>query len=223
VTTPSTANVPGTADAGAAVATAPYGPGTALVVVDVQHDFASPDGGLFVPGGDAVVRVVDAEVRAALAAGATVIYTQDWHPPSTPHFAKDGGTWPVHCVADTWGAELHDELTVEGPVVRKGVDGGDGYSGFSVRDPISGAEEATELGALLDDAGVRRVVVVGLAGDVCVKATALDAVRLGYEVEVPLPATAFVEVQPGEGERAVAELRDAGVQVTSRGPAAAQE
>jgi nicotinamidase/pyrazinamidase len=207
----------------ATTTTAPYDATTALVVVDVQHDFASPDGGLYVPGGDAVVLVVDAEVRAAVDAGATVVYTQDWHPPSTPHFAKDGGIWPVHCVADTWGAELHDDLTVEGPVVRKGVDGGDGYSGFSVRDPVSGEEEATELGRLLDEAGVRRVVVVGLAGDVCVKATALDAVRLGYEVELPLPATAFVEVEPGDGELAVSELREAGVRVVERGPAAAQE
>jgi nicotinamidase/pyrazinamidase len=200
----------------------PYDARTALVVVDVQHDFASREGGLYVPGGDAVVPVVDAEVRAAHAAGATVVYTQDWHPPSTPHFAKDGGTWPVHCVAGTWGAQLHDDLTVDGPVVRKGVDGGDGYSGFSVRDPISGEEEATELGRLLEEAGVRRVVVVGLAGDVCVRATALDAARLGYQVELPLPATAFVELEPGDGERAVEELRGAGVRITSRGPAAVE-
>ncbi|MEX1178660.1 MAG: isochorismatase family protein [Nitriliruptor sp.] len=200
-----------------------YAPGTALVVVDVQHDFAHPDGNLYIEGGDAVVGIVDAEVRAALDAGATVVYTQDWHPASTPHFAKDGGDWPVHCVADTWGAELHRELTVDGPVVRKGVDGGDGYSGFSVRDPVSGDVEATELGNILEAADVRRVVVVGLAGDVCVHATALDAVRLGYEVELPLAATAFVEAAPGDGERAVEELREAGVRVTSRGPAAADE
>ncbi|MEX1161962.1 MAG: isochorismatase family protein [Nitriliruptor sp.] len=199
-----------------------YGPGTALVVVDVQHDFASPDGGLYVPGGDAVVPAVDTEVRAARDAGATVIYTQDWHPPVTPHFAKDGGVWPVHCVADTWGAELHRDLTVDGPVVRKGVDGGDGYSGFSVRDPVSGEEEATELGSLLTDAGVDRVVVVGLAGDVCVKATALDAQRLGFAVEVPLTTTAFVELEPGDGDRTVEELRAAGVRITARGPSAAQ-
>ncbi|WP_083441460.1 isochorismatase family protein [Nitriliruptor alkaliphilus] len=205
------------------VAPRPYDGDTALVVVDVQHDFAHPDGGLFVPGGDRVVEVVDGEVRAALDAGATVAYTQDWHPPTTPHFAKDGGVWPVHCVADTWGAQLHDDLLVEGPVVRKGVDGGDGYSGFSVRDPVSGEEEATELGRLLDEAGVHRVVVVGLAGDVCVKETALDAVRLGYDVELPLPATAFVELEPGDGDRAITELRRAGVLVTGRGPAAAGE
>lgn len=198
---------------------APYGPETALVVVDVQHDFASPDGGLFVPGGDAVVAVVDAEVRAAVDAEAAVLYTQDWHPPTTPHFAKDGGVWPVHCVADTWGAQLHEDLTVAGPVVRKGVDGGDGYSGFSVRDPNSGAEEATELGALLEAEGVRRVVVVGLAGDVCVRATALDARRLGYEVELPLTATAFVDAD-AEPE-VVDELRAAGVVITARTPGGA--
>ncbi|MTV27020.1 isochorismatase family protein [Nitriliruptoraceae bacterium ZYF776] len=190
-----------------------YSPGTALLVVDVQHDFADPDGGLYVAGGEQVVPVVNAEVAAARAAGAPVVYTQDWHPPSTPHFAKDGGVWPVHCVRDTWGAELHRDLDVVGPIVRKGVDGGDGYSGFSVRDPVSGDVEATELGALLTAAGVERVVVTGLAADVCVKATALDAVRLGYAVVVPLAATRAVELEDGDAERAVAELRAAGVEV----------
>jgi nicotinamidase/pyrazinamidase len=197
---------------------APYDADTALVVVDVQHDFAHPDGGLYVPGGDEVVPRVDAEVRAAADAGATVVYTQDWHPPSTPHFAKDGGTWPVHCVRDTWGAELHEDLTVDGPVVRKGVDGGDGYSGFSVRDPVSGEEESTELGSLLHDAGVHRLVVVGLAGDVCVAATARDAVDLGFAVEVPLATTAFVELEPGDGDRAVEGLREAGVTIADQPP-----
>src|SRR5690606_20726243 len=150
---------------------------------------ADPDGGLYVAGGEEVVPLVNAEIAAARRAGAPVIYTQDWHPPRTPHFAIDGGTWPVHCVRDTWGAELHRDLVVDGPVVKKGVDGGDGYSGFSVRDPVSGEESATELGRLLEEAEVRRVVVTGLAGDVCVKATALDALDLGYEVVVPVATT----------------------------------
>jgi nicotinamidase/pyrazinamidase len=195
-----------------------YDPTTALIVVDVQHDFADPDGGLYVRGGEQVVPIVNDEVAAATTAGAPVIYTQDWHPPSTPHFAKDGGVWPVHCVRETWGAELHRDLQVDGPVVRKGVDGGDGYSGFSVRDPVSGEESSTELGRLLEDAGVRRVVVTGLAGDVCVKATALDARRLGYEVVVPLEATRFVELEDGDGARAVDELEAAGIEVTGARP-----
>jgi nicotinamidase/pyrazinamidase len=191
-----------------------YAAGSALVVVDVQNDFADPTGGLYVSGGEQVVPIVNAEVAAAKAAGAPVFYTQDWHPPVTPHFAKDGGVWPVHCVADTWGAELHPDLTVSGPIVRKGVSGEDGYSGFSVRDPVSGDVNATELGSLLKEADVRHVVVTGLAGDVCVKATALDAKDLGFAVTVPLAATRFVNLQAGDDDRAVAELREAGIDVT---------
>ncbi len=192
---------------------ADYGPDTALVVVDVQNDFADPAGGLYVPGGEQVVPVVNAEVAAAQQAGAMIVYTQDWHPPSTPHFQRDGGTWPVHCVQGTWGAELHGELGVVGAVVRKGTGGEDGYSGFSVRDPVSGEESATQLGALLDEAGVRRLVVTGLAGDVCVKETALDGIRLGYQVTVPLAATRFVNLQPGDDARAIEELEAASVTV----------
>jgi nicotinamidase/pyrazinamidase len=195
-----------------------YGPETALVVVDVQNDFADPDGGLYVDGGEEVVDVVNAEIEAATRAGALVVYTQDWHPPSTPHFVTDGGVWPVHCVRDTWGAELHPGLrVVDGASrVRKGVDGEDGYSGFSVRDPVSGEEQATELGRLLDDAGVEQIVVVGLAGDVCVKETALDGRRLGYEVTVPLAATRFVELAEGDADRAVETMREAGVAIAAQ-------
>jgi len=192
-----------------------YDDTTALLVVDVQNDFADPEGGLYVSDGEKVVPLINEHIDAAREAGAKVVYTQDWHPPETPHFEKDGGTWPVHCVRDTWGAELHPDLEVDGPVVKKGVDGGDGYSGFSVRDPVSGEEDATELGSLLEEAGVRRVVVTGLAGDVCVKETALDARRLGYEATLPVATTRFVELEAGDGERALQEMRDAGVTVLS--------
>ncbi len=191
-----------------------YAADVALVVVDMQVDFGSPDGSLYVSGGEETLPVIDVELAAAEAAGAPVFYTQDWHPPTTPHFAKDGGIWPVHCVQDTPGAQLLPDLRVIGPVVRKGSDGADGYSGFSVRDPVSGDTTATELGALLDEAGVRRVIVVGLAGDYCVKETALDGRRLGYQVSVPLGATRFVNLQPGDDDRAVEELRSAGVDVS---------
>ncbi len=190
-----------------------YDPATALIVVDMQNDFAEPDGGLYVPGGEQVVDAVNTEVEAARQAAAAVFYTQDWHPESTPHFERDGGTWPVHCVQGSWGAELHPQLQVAGPVVRKGTGGEDGYSGFSVRDPVSGTEAVTQLGRLLEHAGVRRVVIAGLAGDVCVKETALDAVRLGYEVTVPLAATRFVNLAPGDDAAAIAAMRRAGVDV----------
>jgi nicotinamidase/pyrazinamidase len=189
-----------------------YGDETALVVVDVQNDFADPSGGLYVQGGEAVVALVNAEIAAARDAGATVVYTQDWHPESTPHFEKDGGTWPVHCVAETWGAELHPDLDVRGPVVRKGTSGEDGYSGFTERDPVSGEPHPTQLGSLLSP-DVRRIVVVGLAGDYCVKETALDGRLLGYDVVVPLDQTRFVNLSAGDDDRAVAEMEAAGVTI----------
>ncbi|MGE0727805.1 MAG: isochorismatase family protein [Acidimicrobiia bacterium] len=192
---------------------AAYDPATALVVVDVQNDFADPAGGLYVPGAEAVIPAVNAEVAAARSAGAQVVYTTDWHPPRTPHFASDGGPWPVHCVKGTWGAELHPQLTVDGDIVRKGTGGEDGYSGFGMRDPRSGEERTTGLAALLRARGVSRVVVVGLAGDVCVAATATDAARLGFATTVVRAATASVEVQPGDEERAFAAMAAAGVQV----------
>jgi nicotinamidase/pyrazinamidase len=192
-----------------------YDSRTALVVVDVQNDFADPAGSLSVSGGDAILPVVNAEVEAATAAGALVARTQDWHPPSTPHFQKDGGIWPVHCVRDTWGAELHPELVADGPIVRKGTNGEDGYSGFTMRDPVSGETIPTELEALLREGGVERVVVCGLATDYCVKATALDAVDLGFETSVLAAAVRAVDLQPGDGDRAIEEMAAAGVSVVA--------
>ena len=190
-----------------------FDPTTALVVVDVQNDFADPAGGLYVRDGEHVVPLVSELVGAAQNAGSAVVYTQDWHPASTPHFAKDGGIWPVHCVGDTWGAELHPQLLVKGPSVRKGTSGEDGYSGFSVRNPTTVETAPTQLQSLLDPS-VRRLVVVGLAGDYCVKETALDGVRLGYDVEVPLRLTRFVELEDGDAERSVEQMRTAGITVT---------
>ncbi len=190
-----------------------FDPGAALVVVDVQNDFADPSGSLSVAGAEAVIPVVNAALWDAVDGGAFIVATQDWHPESTPHFAKDGGVWPVHCVADSWGAELHPALSLpsDAPRVRKGANGEDGYSGFTMRDPVSGEERATELDGLLRERGVERVVVCGLATDYCVRATALDAVRLGYRVELLAEAVAAVELEPGDGERALDEMRAAGV------------
>ena len=190
-----------------------YDPATALIVVDVQNDFADPDGSLFVRGGEAVVARVNDEVQRAATGGASVLYTQDWHPASTPHFAKDGGIWPVHCVAGTWGAELHPDLIVTGARVRKGINGEDGYSGFTMSDPITGAEQATELESLLRDRDITGVVVCGLATDYCVRGTVLDARRLGFETTVLSGAIAAVDLAIGDGERALAEMGEAGARL----------
>lgn len=190
-----------------------YDSSTALLVVDVQNDFADPAGSLYVQGGEEVVPFIDREIEAATDAGASIFYTQDWHPPSTPHFEKDGGIWPVHCVAGTWGAEFHPDLVVRGPVVRKGTGGEDGYSGFSMRHHETGETLATELDDLLRAAGVERVVIAGLATDYCVKATGLDARDRGFPTVVLRGGVRAVDLQPGQGEEALDELRAAGVSV----------
>jgi nicotinamidase/pyrazinamidase len=182
--------------------------------VDVQNDFADPAGSLAIRDGAAVVPLLNAEIGAAREAGALVVYTQDWHPATTPHFARDGGTWPVHCVGGTWGAEPHPGLVTDaGPCVRKGVGGEDGYSGFSMRDALTGAAVPTDLDALLRARGVRLVVVGGLATDYCVKATILDALALGYEARVLVDAVRSVDLEPGDGDRALAEMARAGARL----------
>lgn len=190
-----------------------YGPKTALIVVDVQNDFADPNGSLYVTEGEKVVPVINEEIRQAREAGSAVVYTQDWHPENTPHFQKDGGIWPVHCVHDTWGAEFHPDLEVSGEVVRKGTDGRDGYSGFTVRDPESGETAATPLEDLLRRAGIENTVVVGLATDYCVKETALDSAHKGFDTTVLSEAIRPVDLEPGDGDRAIEAMQAAGARI----------
>ena len=193
-----------------------YDRATALLVVDVQNDFADPAGSLYVNGGEDVVPLINREIEAARAAGAPVVYTQDWHPGSTPHFEKDGGIWPVHCVQETWGAEFHPAMTIGGPVVRKGSNGEDGYSGFTMRDPASGETKPTELADILAEAAVTRLVVAGLATDYCVKSTVLDARAKGFPTTVLQHAIRAVDLKPGDGDRAVEEMLAAGALLESR-------
>jgi nicotinamidase/pyrazinamidase len=193
-----------------------FGPDVALVVVDVQNDFTDPNGSLYVQGGEVIVPRINALMAAARDAGATVVLTQDWHPPETPHFEPEG-TWPVHCVGGTWGAELYPELDRHADaLVRKGTRGEDGYSAFTMREHASGDDVPTGLGGLLHQRGVEAVVVVGLATDVCVAATASDAAADGFTTIVVWDATRPVE--PDAGERVLAELAACGVAVVGAGP-----
>jgi nicotinamidase/pyrazinamidase len=172
----------------------------ALVIVDFQNDF-TPGGALAVPDGDAIAGRVDALARSGRFD--LVVATRDWHPPDHGSFAAAGGPWPPHCVQGTPGAELHPGLdrALVDVVIDKGQDRmTEGYSGF----------EATRLDALLRERGVDRVTIVGLATDYCVKHTALDALRTGFGVTVDTTATRAVDVAPGDGERALEELRAAG-------------
>lgn len=190
-----------------------YDAKTALIVVDVQNDFGHADGSLYVRGGSEVVTVANFEVARARSGGAIRVYSQDWHPGTTPHFQKDGGIWPVHCVAGSWGAELLSGLLIDGEVIQKGTGGEDGYSAFSLRDPRTGESRPTGLGALLQGKGIERVVVLGIATDYCVKETVLDARRLGFVTVVVKSGIRAVDLRPGDGDRAISEMRDAGAEV----------
>lgn len=195
------------------MSTLAFSPSHALIVVDMQHDFADPAGSLYVRGGEQIVAGIAAAVEAATTADATVVYTQDWHPEHTPHFQTEGGLWPVHCVADSAGAELVPGLPVAGPILHKGTGSEDGYSGFSEVDLATGQAVGTDLSVILDEAGIMDITVVGLAGDWCVKATAIDGAELGYNVTVPLALTRFVELTEGDTERAIEAMQAAGVTV----------
>jgi nicotinamidase/pyrazinamidase len=169
----------------------------ALVVVDVQNDFCA-GGSLAVPDGDAVVPVIN-EIAPRFA---TVVTSHDTHPPDHSSFAAQGGPWPPHCVEGTRGWELHPDLRVNaGYQVVKGRAQDDfGYSAFN-----------EELADFLRGRGVRRVAVTGLALDVCVRATALDFAKAGYDTVLLTDATRAVDVTPGDGDRTLDELRGAGV------------
>ena len=176
----------------------------ALIIVDFQNDFARPDGALSVPGGEEIAGRINE--HAASDGYDVVLATRDWHPPDHGSFEEQGGPWPVHCVQGTDGAALHPALATEAidAIVDKGQDpAADGYSGF----------EGTELDRILHEHGIDDVTVVGLATDYCVKNTALDAVRKGFEVTVDPDAIRGVEVEPGDSERALEELRAAGATV----------
>ena len=173
----------------------------ALIVVDVQNDFC-PGGALAVPEGDRVVPVLNALLRRA---GLLAVATRDWHPPDHCSFVTQGGPWPVHCVAGTPGAEFHAALEksrIEHLITNKATTRDqEAYSGF----------QGTDLADLLHGRGIRRLLVGGLATDYCVKATALDGRKEGFEVYLLTDASRAVDVQPGDGDRAIAEMRAAGV------------
>jgi nicotinamidase/pyrazinamidase len=177
--------------------------GRALVIVDFQNDFC-PGGALAVPDGDAIAGRLNE--LAGSGEYDLVVATRDWHPPDHGSFAEQGGPWPVHCVAGTHGAELHEGLdpTPLDAVIDKGQDPGtEGYSGF----------EGTPLASLLREHGVDHVTVAGLATDYCVKNTALDALREGFSVTVDSTASRGVEVEPGDSVRALEAVRTAGASV----------
>ena len=178
----------------------------ALIVVDVQNDFC-PGGTLAVPHGDEVIAPLNKLIDEFLDRGDPVYKSRDWHPRSTRHFAAYGGTWPVHCVQNTKGAQFHPALRDDPriKIVSKGLGETDGYSAF----------DETDLGSQLHNAGVQELIVGGLATDYCVKNTVLDALGQGFKVKAVEDAMRPVELQPGDGERAIEEMRASGAEIVS--------
>ena len=173
-------------------------PSEALLIVDLQNDFC-PGGALAVRGGDGIVE----PLNRLLAQFHFVVATQDWHPPDHISFKARGGPWPPHCVQSTRGAELHPKLDQTGIhlKIQKGTSSGrDAYSGF----------QETTLDRELKKRNIRKVFVAGLATDYCVKQTALDALKRGYEVTVLTDLVAAVNVKTGGGDLALEEIHRAG-------------
>jgi len=181
-------------------------PRQALIVVDVQNDFC-PGGTLAVPHGDEVIAPLNKLIDEFLERGAPVYKSRDWHPPTTKHFEAYGGTWPVHCVQNTRGAEFHPDLRDDPriTVISKGLGDTDCYSAF----------DETDLADRLHKQNIEELVVGGLATDYCVKNTVLDALKHGFKVKAVENAMRAVELQPGDGARAIDEMRAAGADIVS--------
>jgi nicotinamidase/pyrazinamidase len=181
--------------------------GDSLLLVDPQNDFC-PGGSLPVADGDQVMRVLNAWAAAAERANIPIVLTRDWHPSRTTHFKEFGGVWPPHCVMGTHGAEFHPDLEVPptAMVVSKGMgEAEDAYSAFQARD-----ESGTLLQTLLERRDVHHLYIGGLATDYCVRSSALDALQAGFRVTLIPDGMRPVNLQPTDGERAVAEMRAAG-------------
>jgi nicotinamidase/pyrazinamidase len=176
--------------------------GDALVIVDVQNDFC-PGGALAVSKGDEVVPVLNRWIEAAETAGIPIFASRDWHPSNHISFKERGGPWPPHCIQNTFGAAFHPDLKLppHAEVISKAETSDvDSYSAFG----------GTDLSDRLREAGVQRVWIGGLAQDYCVRATALDAIKEGFEVHLIVSATRAVNVKPDDGQHAIDEIQRAG-------------
>jgi nicotinamidase/pyrazinamidase len=179
----------------------------ALVVVDVQRDFC-PGGALAVREGDKIIPSLNEIIGGFESLGLPIFFTRDWHPPNHISFRGRGGIWPPHCVKGTKGAELHPDLkiTPDAVIISKGYDpSAEAYSGF----------QGTDLDERLKESGVGELFIGGLATDYCVKETVLDARRAGFKVEVLEDCVRAVDAKPGDGVKALADMKRAGAILTT--------
>jgi nicotinamidase/pyrazinamidase len=184
----------------------------ALIVVDMQNDFC-PGGSLAVSGGNEIIPLINELIIEFLKRGRMVVKSRDWHPRITRHFAEFGGPWPVHCVQNSQGAEFHPHLVEDNNgilIVSKGLGDKDDYSAFHAV-----AINGETLESVLTADGVKRAWVVGLATDYCVKFTVLVGLDKGFAIKVIKPGMRAVNIQPGDGEKALAEMAAAGAEIVS--------
>jgi nicotinamidase/pyrazinamidase len=183
-----------------------------LLVVDVQIDFCT-GGALPVPQGDLVVPAMNRYLQLFWKEGCPIFASRDWHPADTRHFRKYGGLWPVHCVQNSAGARFHPELMLpeEAIVISAGMGrDAEGYSSFEGVD-----EHATPFGTLLRRMRVKKLYVGGLATDYCVKESVLDGLREGLQVTLLTDAVRGINLKPGDAERAIAEMVEAGAELAN--------
>ncbi len=192
----------------------------ALLIVDVQHDFC-PGGALPAQDGDDVVPVLNEYIDDFKRADHPIFASRDWHPEGSAHFQDRGGPWPPHCIQGTSGAEFHRDLNLpdSAVIITKGDDPeeDEGYSAFEGKTP-----DGKTLLDSLKDAGIEEIYIGGLATDYCVRASAMDAVKAGLRTHLLLDAIRGVDVNPGDSERAIEELKRDGVHVATRAQVAAQ-
>jgi nicotinamidase/pyrazinamidase len=179
--------------------------GDGLVLVDVQNDFC-PGGALPIEEGDEIVPVLNQWIEAAQAKGIPIYASRDWHPLQHMSFEGQGGTWPPHCIQDAEGAAFHPELKLPDNTVKI-------TKGVRFDQDQNSAFDQTGLAEQLKRDNVKRLWIGGLALDVCVLATVLDARKLGFEVHVILGATR--PVTPDGGEEAIRKMRGAGATIVS--------
>ncbi len=179
----------------------------ALLIVDIQNDFC-PNGALHVPEGNRVVEPMNRAINRFRVEALPILASRDWHPPVTRHFREYGGIWPVHCVQETSGAAFHPGLRLppDAIIISKGIDPDrDSYSAFDGTVP-----DGTMLEKFLEAQGIEHLYIGGLATDYCVKATALEGLLIGKKVTILTDAIAGVELEPGDSERALMVIRQAG-------------
>ena len=197
------------------------GGASALIVVDYQKDFGNSNGSLYVKGGELLVPAINRLMRETKSRSGIVVATRDWHPEKTVHF----DAWPVHCVAGVSGSEYvegFEKEMVDVEIFKGFRNSNDGYSGFegvtkiagSPKETFEAAPDAKTLEEVLKEFGVRAVSIVGLATDYCVKATAIDAARAGFRVEVIGTGIRAVNIKEGDEERAIEEMQAAGVRIS---------